>query len=205
MDNNPQNLNSIDQICLEFLQKIKQATEEEIKKKTQIQTENLRLNLKNEIKAELTEQIKKELEQKIQQQAEANARIKMEKEYQERLVQEKIKIEQKVKEKIEKEVKLETEVKDELEITKRVNEKLKQKAKEISPLGVAERQKRRDDNLQNILLLAEAKGEITNDMVQKELLVSDSTATNYLNDLVARNELKQSAEPNHRSYRLFGG
>ena len=122
------------------------------------------------------------------------------------LNEEKNKIEQEVKAKMEKEIKEEVEkkVKQEVkqETDKIVREKLKQKAAELSPLGVAERQKRKQENLQKVLLLAKDKGNITNDMVQKELLVSDPTATNYLNELVDNNKLKKTGKTRGSSYKL---
>ena len=235
MENQQTQNNNISQLFLEFQQRVKQAVDEEIKKRLQTQTEGLKIELEKEIETRLTEQIKTkiraELEKEYQEKlalkiAEINKLSDVQKtaptekpkqeipkpaealktETQKILNEEKNKIEQEVKAKMEKEIKEEVEkkVKQEVkqETDKIVREKLKQKASEISPLGVAERQKRKEENLQKILRLAEEKKEITNDLIQKELLVSDPTATNYLKELVDRGKLKKMGETRGSFYQL---
>ena len=51
---------------------------------------------------------------------------------------------------------------------------------------------RKRGKLEKVMKLAQEKGKITNDEVQKLLRVSDATATRYLSELVKQNRLKRS-------------
>ncbi len=59
---------------------------------------------------------------------------------------------------------------------------------------------RRAERLEKIVQLAREKRVITNDDVQKLLLVSDSTATRYLNSLVVQVRLRRVGAPGHQHY-----
>ena len=55
----------------------------------------------------------------------------------------------------------------------------------------ATREKEREENKQKILSLLGEKGKIANDDVQKLLVVSDATATRYLDELERSGQIKQ--------------
>jgi exonuclease VII large subunit len=82
------------------------------------------------------------------------------------------------------------EVKVEVCSEEEVEKRLKQKARDISGLGVRARQAKREENLERILQLVQKKKKITNDDVQKLLRVADTTATNYLTVLIKRGQIK---------------
>lgn len=61
---------------------------------------------------------------------------------------------------------------------------------------------RKRAKLEKIISLAQNKGKITNNGVQKLLRVSDATATRYLAELVKQGRLKRVGPTNNASYQL---
>ena len=61
-------------------------------------------------------------------------------------------------------------------------------------------QSRKIKKLEKVMALVQQKGSVTNDDVQRILLVSDATATRYLGALVKAGRLKQIGHPRHARY-----
>lgn len=68
----------------------------------------------------------------------------------------------------------------------------------VNPQQIEERQK----NLEKVLALARARGQIANDDVQNELKVSDATATRYLEELERQGQLVQIGTKKGAIYRI---
>jgi len=68
----------------------------------------------------------------------------------------------------------------------------------VNPAQIAERQK----NLEKVLEMAKAKGQIANDDVQYALKVSDATATRYLEELERQGKLVQTGTKKGAIYRI---
>jgi len=75
-----------------------------------------------------------------------------------------------------------TEVNIEAEVKKQMDEKVK----ELLQKANEKRKQNKEDNLKRLLDFAKEKKVITNDDVRDSLHVSQSTATNYLSELVKR-------------------
>ena len=62
------------------------------------------------------------------------------------------------------------------------------------------RRARKQEKLEKIMRLAHEKGSIKNDDVQLLLAVTDTTVTNYLNELVKAGKLKRVGGASHATY-----
>lgn len=99
-----------------------------------------------------------------------------------------------------KEVVKEVPVLNQEEVQKQVEEKLKVSLDEKRKLANEERKKRKTENLQKIMEFAKVKRTITNDDIRDLLHVSQSTATNYLSELVNQGMLKKQGEREGTKY-----
>lgn len=103
-----------------------------------------------------------------------------------------------------KEVIKEVPVVNQEEVQKQVEEKLQERLKteqdERRKLANIARAKKKTDNLNRILEFVKEKKVITNDDVRDFLHVSQSTATNYLTELVNRGMLKREGERGGTKY-----
>lgn len=99
-----------------------------------------------------------------------------------------------------KEVIKEVPVVNQEEVQRQVSERLKTEQDERRKLANEARAKRKTDNLNKILEFTREKQTITNDDVRDLLRVSQSTATNYLSELVSRGLLKKEGERGAAKY-----
>lgn len=86
------------------------------------------------------------------------------------------------------------------EIQKQVVEKLKTELDARRLKANQARQTKREENLMKIEKIIEEKKEINNDDVRELLHVSQSTATNYLEDLVKRGTIKLNGKGKATTY-----
>jgi len=88
------------------------------------------------------------------------------------------------------------------EIQKRVNEKLKVELDARRQKANQARLQKKEDNLKKIFGLVQSKRVVTNDEVRDFLHVSQSTATNYLTEMVNRGMLKKEGERGGAKYSI---
>jgi hypothetical protein len=101
---------------------------------------------------------------------------------------------------VEKEVIKEVKVVDEAELVRQLDEKLKSKLMENKKKADEARTQKRKDNLAQVVELAKKK-EINNQDVRDLLQVSQSTATNYLTELVKSGRLKSEKKAKAKVYK----
>jgi len=89
---------------------------------------------------------------------------------------------------------------DQTEVQKQVDEKLKTELDARRLKANQTRQTKREEHLMKIEKLIEEKKEINNDDVREFLRVSQSTATNYLEDLVKRGTIKLNGKGKATTY-----
>jgi murein DD-endopeptidase MepM/ murein hydrolase activator NlpD len=89
---------------------------------------------------------------------------------------------------------------DQTEVQRQVDEKLKTELDARRLKANQARQTKREENLMKIEKLIEEKKQINNDDVRELLHISQSTATNYLEDLVKRGTIKLSGKGKAISY-----
>jgi len=89
---------------------------------------------------------------------------------------------------------------DQTEVQKQVEEKLKIELDARRLKANQARQTKREENLMKIEKLIEEKKQINNDDVRELLHVSQSTATNYLEDLVKRGTIKLNGKGKATTY-----
>ena len=83
------------------------------------------------------------------------------------------------------------EEKPEINVEEEVKKQLDEKVKELLQKANEKRKQNKEDNLNRVLGFAKDKKVITNDDVRDFLHVSQSTATNYLSQLVKSGKLKR--------------
>jgi len=88
------------------------------------------------------------------------------------------------------------------EIQKQVDEKLKVELDARRQKANEARAKKKEDNLTKIFSLVQSKRVVTNDEVRDFLHVSQSTATNYLTEMVNRGMLKKEGERGGTKYSI---
>lgn len=81
------------------------------------------------------------------------------------------------------------------------NEDVLKKMKDLAQKSVQKRQENKSENLAKILQLAQQKS-VTNDLIQKELLISDKTAERYLTELVESGKLIKIGSGSATAYQL---
>jgi len=86
------------------------------------------------------------------------------------------------------------------EVQRQVAERLKVEQGERRKLANEARVERKKDNLNKILAFARERKTVTNDDVRDYLHISQSTATNYLTELVNRGMLKRESERGGTKY-----
>jgi type IV secretory pathway VirB10-like protein len=86
------------------------------------------------------------------------------------------------------------------EIEKQVQEQLKDKLSQLRAKANEARKRRREENLNRIQEFVKNNGAVNNDNVRELLHVSQSTATNYLAELVKRGRLKKERERRWAKY-----
>ncbi len=99
-----------------------------------------------------------------------------------------------------KEVIKEVPVVNQEEVQRQVTERLKVEQDERRKLANEARVERKKDNLNKILAFARERKTVTNDDVRDYLHISQSTATNYLTELVNRGMLKREGERGGTKY-----
>lgn len=109
-------------------------------------------------------------------------------------------VEKIVEKEIIKEVIKEVQVVNQEEIQKQVSERLKIEQDERRKLANIARTQKKQDNLNRILDFVKEKKFITNDDIRDFLRISQSTATNYLTELVNRGTLKREGERGGTKY-----
>ena len=88
------------------------------------------------------------------------------------------------------------------EIQKQVDEKLKVELDARRQKANEARAKKKEENLSNIFQFVQKKRVVTNDEVRDFLRVSQSTATNYLSEMVNRGMLKKEGERGGAKYSI---
>lgn len=109
-------------------------------------------------------------------------------------------IEKEVIKEVVKEVVKEVPVVNQNEVNKQVAEKIKAEQDERRKLANEARTQKKQDNLNKILEFVKEKKTVTNDDIRDLLHVSQSTATNYLSELVNRGMLKREGEHGAAKY-----